>query len=101
MFMEQGLHRLYFLLNFDLSSWPLISLWGTRIVKLGLRIKIYYAIAKNILDSRNAEAYLYNPRHALQAYYKYTLNEEGALQPLLLLITINGFCNMYFYLQTL
>jgi hypothetical protein len=50
---------LYFLLNFDLSSWPLISLWGTRIVKLGLRIKIHYAIAKNILDFRNAEAYLY------------------------------------------
>ena len=59
MFMEQGLHRLYFLLNFDLSSWPLISLWGTRIVKVGLRIKIHYAIAKNILDFRNAEAYLY------------------------------------------
>ena len=27
-------------------------------------------------------------------------NEEVGLQPLLLLITINSFCNMYFYLQT-
>ena len=99
--MEQELHRLYFLLNFYFLSKPLISLWGTKIVKLGVRINIHYAIAKNILDSRNAEAYLYNPRQALQAYYKYTINEEVALQPLLLLITINGFCNMYFYLQTL
>ena len=41
-----------------------------------------------------------NPHSALQGYYKYTIKEEGALQPLLLLITINSFCNMYFYLQT-
>ena len=41
------------------------------------------------------------PHSALQGYYKYTIKEEGALQPLLLLITINSFCNMYFYLQTL
>ena len=38
---------------------------------------------------------------ALQEYYKYTINEEGALQPLLLLIAINSFSNMYYYLQTL
>ena len=57
--MEQELHRLYFLLNFYFLSKPLISLWGTKVVKLGVRINIHYAIAKNILDFRNAEAYLY------------------------------------------
>ncbi len=40
------------------------------------------------------------PHSALQVYYKGIFNEEGRLQPLLLLITINSFCNMYFYLQT-
>ena len=43
----------------------------------------------------------YIPQSALQIYYKYTINQEGALQPLLLLITINSVCNMYFDLQTL
>ena len=36
----------------------------------------------------------------LQVYYEGIFNEEGRLQPLLLLITINSFFNMYFYLQT-
>ena len=44
------------------------------------------------------EVYSFIPHSALQAYYKYTIDEKGALQPLLLLITINIFCNMYFYL---
>ena len=42
----------------------------------------------------------YTPHSALQVYYKDIVNEEGGLQPLLLLITINNLCNMYFYLQT-
>ena len=41
------------------------------------------------------------PHFALQACYKHTIKEESALQPLLLLITINSFCNMYFSLQTI
>ena len=57
--MEQELHRLYFLLNFYFLSKPLISLWGTKVVKLGVRINIHYAIAKNILDFRNTSANLY------------------------------------------
>ena len=40
----------------------------------------------------------YNPHSALQVYYKGIFKEEGGLQPLLLLITINSFCNIYFYL---
>ena len=40
-----------------------------------------------------------NLHSALQVYYKGIFNEEGGLQPLLLLISINSFCNMYFYLQ--
>jgi hypothetical protein len=36
----------------------------------------------------------------LVAYYKYIINEEGELQPLLFLININSFYNIYFYLQT-
>ncbi len=43
----------------------------------------------------------YIPQSALQIYYKDTINQEGVLQPLLLLITINSVCNMYFDLQTL
>ena len=39
------------------------------------------------------------PHSALQAYYKNNLKEDGALSPLLLLININSYCNMYFYLQ--
>ena len=46
-------------------------------------------------------AYTFIPHSALQAYYKYILNEEVPLQTLLLLITINSFYNMYFYLQNL
>ena len=42
----------------------------------------------------------YTPHSALQVYYKGAFKEEGELQPLLLLITINSFCNMYFHLQT-
>ena len=38
------------------------------------------------------------PHSALQVYYNGISNEEGGLQPLLLLITINSFCNTYFYL---
>ena len=41
------------------------------------------------------------PHSALQVYYNGIFNEEGGLQPLLLLITINSFCNMYFYLMVL
>jgi retron-type reverse transcriptase len=41
------------------------------------------------------------PHYALQVYYKGTFNGESGLQPLLLLITINSLCNMYFYLQSL
>jgi hypothetical protein len=52
--MEQRLQRLDFLLNFDLSGRLLIPLSGSRIVRLGLRRKIYYAIAKNIIDFRSA-----------------------------------------------
>ncbi|MDE5108329.1 MAG: hypothetical protein O4808_15150, partial [Trichodesmium sp. St17_bin3_1_1] len=37
---------------------------------------------------------------ALQVYYNGISKEEGGLHPLLLLITINSSCNMYFYLQT-
>ena len=40
------------------------------------------------------------PHFAIQVYYKGLFNEEDGLQPLLLLITINNFCNMYFHLQT-
>ena len=40
------------------------------------------------------------PHPALQVYYNGISNEEGGLQPLLLLITINSFCHTYFYLQT-
>ena len=40
------------------------------------------------------------PHSTLQVYYKGIFNEEDGLQPLLLLITINSFCNMYFYSQT-
>ena len=40
------------------------------------------------------------PHSALQVYYKGIFNQEGGLQPLLLPITINSFCNMYFNLQT-
>jgi hypothetical protein len=40
------------------------------------------------------------PHSALQVYYHGISNEEGGLQTLLLLITINSFCNMYFDLQT-
>ena len=40
------------------------------------------------------------PHSALQVYYKGIFNEEGRLQSLLLLITINSFCDMYFYLRT-
>ena len=40
------------------------------------------------------------PHSALQVYYNGISNEEGGLQPLLLLITINSFCDTYFYLQT-
>ena len=36
----------------------------------------------------------------LQVYYKSIFKEESGLQPLLLLITINSFCNMHFGLQT-
>ena len=42
-----------------------------------------------------------SPHSELQVYYKGIFNEEGGLQPLLLLININIFCNMYFYLQSL
>jgi hypothetical protein len=42
---------------------------------------------------------IFIPHSALQVYYKYPIKEEGALQPLLLLITINNFYHMYFYLQ--
>ena len=41
------------------------------------------------------------PHSALQVYYKGIFNEEGGLQPLLLLRTINSLCNMYFDLQSL
>ena len=41
----------------------------------------------------------YDLHFALQIYYKGIFNEEGGLQPLLLLIIINSLCNMYFYLQ--
>ena len=40
------------------------------------------------------------PHFALQVYYKGIFKEEDRLQSLLLLITINSFCNMYFYSQT-
>ena len=36
------------------------------------------------------------PHSALQVYYNGISKEEGGLHPLLLLITINSFCNMYF-----
>ena len=47
---------------------------------------------------KNSESLI--PQSALKVYYKGIFNEEDGLQPLLLLITINIFCNMYFYLQT-
>ncbi|WP_293090233.1 hypothetical protein [Okeania sp. SIO3B5] len=38
------------------------------------------------------------PRSARQAYYNSIFYEECGLQPLLLIITVNSLCNMYFYL---
>ena len=53
-------------------------------------------LKKNLFGDTEA----YFPHSALQVYYKGIFNEEGRLQTLLLLITINSLCNMYFYLET-
>jgi hypothetical protein len=70
--------------------------WNEAEKSSGKTIKIICSVFLIIISD------IYTTTHI--SHFKYTtrvfFNEEYGLQALLLLITINNFCNMYFYLQT-
>ena len=55
----------------------------------------------SILIFLSSRDFSLTPHSALQVYYNNISKEEAGLQPLLLLITINSFCSMYFLFTNL